>query len=232
MSLSEQKKEKVDKKYRKLKLDVDFLEACIRHDVTPKFVQFKLVNLNLRNSSTYRDCQQRLLNEELNNKKEELNDSKHELSNLYENLYSEISFLDLKHIHTVITNGNEKTINTIKSTQNKKLEKLIIDYNNNKGTGKIIYNFSTHVLTDPQKSLLSKGLNFSIPQKYLRYENYLLPFELLFRDINRSKEMDEGNEIFFKTKLKDTCLTSFKLYNKTKHTVETSVKMNIMLFWN
>ena len=46
------------------------------------------------------------------------------------------------------------------------------------------FNFSSHVLTDQDKSFLSKGLNFAIPAKDINYADYMLPFELFYRDIN------------------------------------------------
>ena len=49
---------------------------------------------------------------------------------------------------------------------------------------KVVFNFSTHVLTDHEKSLLSKGLNFAIPAKGINYADYLLQFELMYKDIN------------------------------------------------
>ena len=47
----------------------------------------------------------------------------------------------------------------------------------------------------------------------LEYSDYLLPFELLYRDI---KDLDLPNEKtnFLKAKIKDCALSSFKLYNE------------------
>ena len=47
----------------------------------------------------------------------------------------------------------------------------------------------------------------------LEYSDYLLPFELLYRDI---KDLDLPNEKtnFLKTKIKGCALSSFKLYNE------------------
>ena len=39
-------------------------------------------------------------------------------------------------------------------------------------------------MTDHEKSLLSKGLNFIVASKYINYVDYLLPFELQYRDNN------------------------------------------------
>ena len=46
--------EKLDYKHRKILLDLNFLENCIKNNVTPKFLQFRLANKDLRSSSTYR----------------------------------------------------------------------------------------------------------------------------------------------------------------------------------
>ena len=49
--------EKLNYKHCKILLDLNFFENCIKNDVTPKFVQFRLANKDLRNSSTNRQCQ-------------------------------------------------------------------------------------------------------------------------------------------------------------------------------
>ena len=48
----------------------------------------------------------------------------------------------------------------------------------------VIFNFLSHVLTDHEKSLLSKCLNFAIPPKDINYTDYLLPFDFSYRHIN------------------------------------------------
>ena len=68
---------------------------------------------------------------------------------------------------------------------------------------KVILNFSSHELNDDEKSLLCKGLKFSIPPKHLDYPDHMLPFKLLFRGINRI-EMPNEDEEFMKRKLKDS----------------------------
>ena len=49
-------------------------------------------------------------------------------------------------------------------------------------------------LSNKEKSILCKGLNFSIPPDKLEYSNYLLPIELLYRDI---KDLDLPNQLTF-----------------------------------
>ena len=40
--------DKLDYKHRKILLDLNFLKNCIKNNVTPKFLQFRLANKDLR----------------------------------------------------------------------------------------------------------------------------------------------------------------------------------------
>ena len=50
-------------------------------------------------------------------------------------------------------------------------------------TSKTIFNFSKYELSDCEKRLLAKGLNFSLPPKYLDYADYLVNFKLFYRNM-------------------------------------------------
>ena len=56
----------------------------------------------------------------------------------------------------------------------------------------VIFNFSKYKLTKQEKSFLSKGLQFAIPPTEIEYTDFLLPFELLYRDI-KSEEVPSEN---------------------------------------
>ena len=43
---------------------------------------------------------------------------------------------------------------------------------------KVIYNFSSHKLSEEKKSVLSKGLQFALAPKRLEYADYKLPIEV------------------------------------------------------
>ena len=78
-----------------------------------------------------------------------------------------------------------------KSIQNKKLINLVLENSNfisetSHNPEKIIFNFSGHELNDDKKSLPCKGLNFAIPPKRVDYADHMLPFKLLFRNINKN----------------------------------------------
>ena len=78
---------------------------------------------------------------------------------------------------------------------------------------KVIFNFSKYVLSDCEKSLLTKGLNFSIPCKKLDYADYLVHFELFFRDIRNLDILSNEDLDFVKAKTKEAALSSYRSYN-------------------
>ena len=74
---------------------------------------------------------------------------------------------------------------------------------------KIIINHSSYHLSDIEKTVLAKGLNFALPPKKLNYADYLTPYELLFRDI---KELSVDDNILERVKIdmKKICFSSFE----------------------
>ena len=46
------------------KLHIDFLNTCLKNNIIPKFVQFRVSNKDLRNSTAYRQRQIKLLKQE------------------------------------------------------------------------------------------------------------------------------------------------------------------------
>ena len=78
---------------------------------------------------------------------------------------------------------------------------------------RVIFNFSSYNLSNHEKIVLSKGLSFTIPPKTIEYSELLVPFEMLFRDIN-SLEVSNLNKECVKSKLRDSTYTSFKQVSK------------------
>ena len=67
-------------------------------------------------------------------------------------------------------------------------------------------------MSDIEKTVLAKGLNFALPPKKLNYADYLTPYELLFRDI---KELSVDDSILERVKvdMKKICLSLFENFN-------------------
>ena len=59
--------EKLDYKVRKNQGDLEFLKLCQENGLTPKFLNLKPANRNLRYSYSYKQCQSLLLKEEIKN---------------------------------------------------------------------------------------------------------------------------------------------------------------------
>ena len=93
----------------------------------------------------------------------------------------------------------------------------------------VIRNYSSYQLSDVEKSLLSRGLNFAIPPKKLKYQEYLLPFELLYWDVIDVNEVKDSL-IHLKARLKDVGLSSFRLYNENDHRFENLVSDEYVAF--
>ena len=64
---------------------------------------------------------------------------------------------------------------------------------------KIIFNYSSYILSEAEKSVLLKGLNFNIPSKIFNHADYLVNFELFYRDI---RNFQQKIEILLREKLK------------------------------
>ena len=90
--------EKLDYNSRKLLLDLSFLENCIKNNVTPKFVQFRFTNRELQDSSASRQCQQKLLKQEIVNKKRRVRLVKKDLSSIKNELMFKPKWMDFHHV--------------------------------------------------------------------------------------------------------------------------------------
>ena len=80
-------------------------------------------------------------------------------------------------------------------------------------------------LKTTEKSLLSKGLDFLIPPMNISYNNFMLPFELLYRDAETSG-VSNLNKEFSKSRLRDSVFSSYRALGKLLR--RTCPKRNLM----
>ena len=201
--------EKFDFKYRKVLLDLEFLQSCKKEKLIPKFLQFKVANKRLESSEAYLSCQRRLLNQEMSIKYKTIRALNNKTTSVKNNLYNEMSFIDYVHVVRKFLVSNDKNIYKIRKNQGKKLHNLFLNnsYNNSVTShdpDKVIFNFSGHALNTTEKSLLSKGLNFAIPPKNINYADDVDFLEVA----NLDKE-------FIKSRLRDSAFSSYKDTGKT-----------------
>ena len=106
-------------------------------------------------------------------KKERLETLKKTSKKLKEDLHAILYYFDFIYITSLFLESNKLAVEKIEVKQNIKLAKPINYEDNMHDPKKLIHNFSSHVLTPDQESLLMKGLKCALPPKNLRYENYM-----------------------------------------------------------
>ena len=145
--------EKTDYRLRKAELDLEFLVKCRDNNVIPKFLNFRLANLLLK---------------EIRLKKSNVRVLKKEFDSLRSSLQQQINSIDFAHICSKFLKINDLKLKSNSVAQQKKFCNLLKEKRSTQDPEKVIFNYSKYVLSDCEKSLLTKGLNFSIPCKKLR----------------------------------------------------------------
>ena len=82
--------------------------------------------------------------------------------------------------------GNDTKLVKVKQGHYKKLHALRKD--SSIGThdlDKVIFNYSSHKLSDIEKNVLLRGFNFVLSPVKLNYGDFLTLFELLFQDVTK-----------------------------------------------
>ena len=136
-----------------------------------------------------------------------------EFNRLRNQLQFSLNCIDFAHISAIFLSSNDNLLKTHDSMQQKKFNKLLTECKPKLDPEKVIFNFSNVSFTEAEKSLLVKGLSFSLPPKKLRYSDYLVNFELFYRSIDNLKILSGDNLDYAKTKIKDLAFTSFRNYN-------------------
>ena len=128
-----------------------------------------------------------------------------------------LKWIDFHHVCNLFLVGNDKSISKHQNIQNKKFCKL-----SNSVLGdvshdpeQVIHNFSSHILTEAEKSVLCRGLQFALPPQTLEYADDMVSFELLYRDIKTTHLNTLQNETI-KCKLLDTAFSLFDTFKKNK----------------
>ena len=129
-------------------------------------------------------------------------------------LQNELHLIDFAYVNTLFFGINDKILKSKSSVQQKKFYKLLQESKTENDPEKVIFNFSKYVLSDIEKKLLAKGLNFCLPPKQLKYADYLVHFELFYRDICNLEILSNEDLDFVKTETKETASSSIRQYNK------------------
>ena len=79
---------------------------------------------------------------------------------------------------------------------------------------KVIFNFLGDVLDTNGKSLLNKGTDFAVPPKNTNYADYMLSFELLYRDVDFMEVFNLDKKLI-KGRFTCSAFSSYKDISKT-----------------
>ena len=166
----------------------------------------------------YRKCQLRLLEEEIKSKQKRINTLENDTQRVKEELQRTFSVLDFSYICFLFLVANDKSSLQHYNIYKRKLQNLLTISSNNifsdsHNPDRVIFNFSSDKLTDDEKNLLCKGLNFSVKPGLIEYSEFLLLFELLFRDIKR-EDLCNNDMSVIKARLVDTALTSYQNFSR------------------
>ena len=119
--------------------------------------------------------------QKITNKKSRLRILQNEFNRLHHDLHFTLNCIDLANISTIFLCSYDNLLKTHDSIQQKNFNELIIECEPKQDTEKVIFNFSNGSLSEVEKSLLVKGLRFSLPPEKLSYSDYLINFKLFYR---------------------------------------------------
>ena len=102
------------------------------------------------------------MREEIRQKKSTLRSLQKEFISLKVSLQNELNLIDLAQVSTLFFGINDKILKSNSSVQQKKFYKLLHESKTENDPKKVIFNFSKYVLSDIEKKLYAKGLNFCL----------------------------------------------------------------------
>lgn len=209
--------ERLDYKLRKSQCDLEFLNTCYTHNLTPTFLHFKTYNKQVNSSRLYRNCQRKFLLNEIREKSRLVKTQRNKLNSTLSSLKQCVSFIDYTHLSSLIERTNVKSLTYVKSTQKRKLFKLGFTDPFGLPAHKVIFNFSSRQLNVQEESLLSKGLNFALPTNKSQFLQHFLPFENLFKKLGSHTFYSYTDKTFdfLKSSLKQLAHSSF--YSRNPH---------------
>ena len=207
--------ERTDIHCRKAELYLKFLKYCFENGLTLKFLHLKVSNQILKSSDAYKQYQIRLLKEEISNKMSIVRQKQSEQVLSKNHLKPNMNVIDYGHICSTFLISNDKVLTKQKDIQDHEIIGLMKGKGKSIDSRKVILIFSSYVLSDNDKSLLSKCLNFSLPNENVEISEYLYPFELLCREVSDSSK-DSSDKELLKSKLKELGLSS---HRRLKHNV-------------
>ena len=136
----------------------------------------------------------------------------------HSNLASLVLSVDFIHLKSTSDRENTKKLSQHQRIQDCKLFRLGSESKNESSIdpNTVVLNYLQRLITDKEKEILSKGLNFAIPFNSLHYCAFLSPFEMLFKRL-KNEHVHEKSRFFpasVKVKLKGIALSRYRSYSR------------------
>ena len=214
----------------KAELDLDFLTTCMNHQLIPRFLHIKISLPHLYKSKTYREFQQKLLEDEIHHKRKVLRSLKSRYKTLENNVKNVVSVLDMVYFKFHLYRNCESYKVRIGSIHKMKLVRLGHNLIKHPPPDKVIFNFSNRVLTSTEKDVLSLGLDFCIPPKNYRLVDHYLPFEKLAFVLSKMNFYNPSidRKSYYHSKLKSIAASSFKNIGENLNSINNLNKSQLM----
>ena len=135
---------------------MEFLNLCVENNVIPKFIQFRVANKELRNCVAYRKCVNKLLQQEIINKKQRYRFLEKSIKSVKDELLLSINLFDYIRVCNLFLVKNDKSLRSHQKIHIKKLLALTKGINNVGHDPKtVIFNYSKYKPNKQEESLLS-----------------------------------------------------------------------------
>ena len=128
--------------------------------------------------------------------------------------------MDFIHLKHVPDRENSKKLCQYQRIQDRKIFCLCIGHKssaNSFNPDDVVFNFSSRLISDTEKEILSKGLNFAVPPTRLNVCSFLTPFEK-FYNLLKQEPVDVRSSFFpdsTKARLKDVVAYSgYRSYSR------------------
>ena len=113
--------EKLDFKTRKCNIDLEFFNLCVENNTIPKFIQFRVANKKLRNSVAYRECLNKLLQQEFINKKQRYRLLEGNLKSVKDKLLLSVNLFGYNYVCKLFPGKNGISLRSHQKIHSKKL---------------------------------------------------------------------------------------------------------------
>ena len=168
--------ERLSVQHAKLMEDIDFLSTCESKNLVPTFTVTKPSIMRHRNSKLTAKYRKDMLTDELKHKRKKLKKQNTKLRTLRTLINAKLSLVDRVRLHRQISKEVSDKSEAARTIHRRKLFKLGYSAVKTPDPSKVIFNYSSKVLTQDEEELLALGLDYGLNPK-LKTAKYFLPFE-------------------------------------------------------